>query len=264
MLIDWFTIVAQVINFLVLVALLKRFLYGPIIKAMDEREANIAASLQEAEEKVVEARQEAEVYRQQQAELAEQREALLAEARTEAEARRHELMNQARAEVAETRTKWYEAIQHEKDAFLQDLRRLAGQQVFAIVRRTLTDLANADLEQQVIEVFLARIQKLDERERAAIAKSIHESGQKVVIQSAFDIPPKARSRVIKTVRDQIGDKIEVKFEKAPDLICGLALKGHNYKMTWSLERYWEELEASLAAAMEGELMGKGREVVIGD
>ena len=35
---DWFTVIAQIINFLILVALLKRFLYGPIIRAMERRE----------------------------------------------------------------------------------------------------------------------------------------------------------------------------------------------------------------------------------
>ena len=43
MLIDWFTVAAQAINFLILVLLLRRFLYGPIVKAMDDREAAINA-----------------------------------------------------------------------------------------------------------------------------------------------------------------------------------------------------------------------------
>jgi F-type H+-transporting ATPase subunit b len=37
MLIDWFTVGAQVLNFLILVWLLKRFLYGPILDAIDAR-----------------------------------------------------------------------------------------------------------------------------------------------------------------------------------------------------------------------------------
>ena len=63
MLIDWFTVIAQIINFLVLVALLKRFLYGRIIKAMDQREEKIAFRLADAERKRNEAEQEAQAYR---------------------------------------------------------------------------------------------------------------------------------------------------------------------------------------------------------
>ena len=40
--VDWITTIAQIINFLVLVYLLKRFLYGPIVSAMIHREAHIA------------------------------------------------------------------------------------------------------------------------------------------------------------------------------------------------------------------------------
>ena len=51
MLIDWFTVVAQIVNFLVLVALLKHFLYGRLVEAIDAREKRIAARLAEADEK---------------------------------------------------------------------------------------------------------------------------------------------------------------------------------------------------------------------
>ena len=43
MLIDGFTVGAQVLNFLILVWLMKRFLYQPILDAIDAREQRIAA-----------------------------------------------------------------------------------------------------------------------------------------------------------------------------------------------------------------------------
>ena len=45
MLIDWFTVAAQAVNFLILVWLLKRFLYKPVLAAIDEREKRIATQL---------------------------------------------------------------------------------------------------------------------------------------------------------------------------------------------------------------------------
>ena len=62
MLINWFTVVAQIVNFLILVFLLKYFLYDRVIRAMDQREQRIQQRLQEAEEKKQEAEQEAEAY----------------------------------------------------------------------------------------------------------------------------------------------------------------------------------------------------------
>src|SRR5665647_1757282 len=56
--INWFTVIAQIINFLILVWLLKRFLYKPILKAIDEREEKIAAQIKDAEAKDVTAKKE--------------------------------------------------------------------------------------------------------------------------------------------------------------------------------------------------------------
>ena len=81
MAIDWFTVGAQVINFLVLVYLLKRFLYGPIIRAMDRREQAIIARLGDAETQVRATTREKELYTARRQELEDEREALMEEAR---------------------------------------------------------------------------------------------------------------------------------------------------------------------------------------
>ena len=122
MLIDWFTVIAQIINFLVLIALLKRFLYDRIIKAMDQREEKIASRLAEAERNRKEAEQEAEAYQKKNRELDEKRQEMLSQAKEEVEVKRKELMKKARDEVDQVQARWREAIQREKDSFLQDLR----------------------------------------------------------------------------------------------------------------------------------------------
>jgi len=67
--IDWLTVAAQVVNFLILVYLLKRFLYKPVIAAMDRREARIRDRLEKAREREQEAQSRAESYESAQAEL---------------------------------------------------------------------------------------------------------------------------------------------------------------------------------------------------
>ena len=58
--IDWFVFFAQIVNFLILVWLLKKFLYSRIIKAIDDREAKITATFEEAEKSRGEAQHAAE------------------------------------------------------------------------------------------------------------------------------------------------------------------------------------------------------------
>jgi F-type H+-transporting ATPase subunit b len=103
---DWFTTVAQIVNFLILVALLKRFLYGPIVRAMDSRAAHIAARVREAEDKLAVAEQQTTLYHDRLHELDARRDALLMQAREEAEAQRQHLLEQARQDVQQAQARW--------------------------------------------------------------------------------------------------------------------------------------------------------------
>ena len=96
MLADWFTIVAQALNFLILVWLMKRFLYKPILHAIDEREKRIAKELANADAKKAEAQKEHDEFQHKNAEFDQQRAALLSKATDEAQAERQRLLDEAR------------------------------------------------------------------------------------------------------------------------------------------------------------------------
>ena len=101
--IDWFVFFAQIVNFLILVYLLKRFLFGRIIAAMDGREARLAADLADAERMKEEAGQAAEGAREQARMWNERYEEMVRQAANEVEAQRKELTNKARTDVDELR-----------------------------------------------------------------------------------------------------------------------------------------------------------------
>src|SRR5208282_2974056 len=96
MLIDWFTVGAQALNFLILVWLMRRFLYKPVLHAIDEREKRIAAELADAAAKKAEAAKERDEFQHKQAEFDQQRAALLKQATDEAAVERHRLLDVAR------------------------------------------------------------------------------------------------------------------------------------------------------------------------
>ena len=244
--IDFFTLGAQIINFLVLVLLLRHFLYRRVVKAMDEREARIDSRLKEAQERKKEAEQEAESYRKKNQELLDRDEELLAKAREEADIWRKKLEENARIEVEENKARWYEAVERQKEAFLIDLRRRAGEQTYIIVRRVLKDLANDDLERQIINTFIKLLANLEDDEKEAIKAF----DQGIIIRSAFEIPEIMRRMVEETVRDQIGNDSSIRFETAPDLICGIELHARDRQITWSLASYLDALEEDISRALE--------------
>jgi F-type H+-transporting ATPase subunit b len=81
MLIDWFTVVAQIVNFVILLWLMKRFLYQPILSAIDARESRIAAELSEAATKLAEAEAKREVFQRKNDEIDHQRSEVCCETR---------------------------------------------------------------------------------------------------------------------------------------------------------------------------------------
>jgi F-type H+-transporting ATPase subunit b len=256
--IDWFIFFSQIVNFLILAYLLKRFLYGRIITAIDERENAIVARFDEAERLKNEARQAAEAYDKKYRSLQERSEEMLNQAQKVAEARRTELMDEARQEVEQIRQGWIETIEREKISFLQDLRRRAGSQIYAIARTALSELADAELERKIADVFLTRLRNLDGTEGQAIRESMGKTGSEITIQSAFEIPPDIRQRISETLKPYLTDGAGIGYETLGDVISGIEMRVAGYKIAWSLNEYLETLEESFSQALQMEAMKKGR------
>ena len=247
---DWFTLVAQIINFLLLVWLLKRFLYGRIIRAMNEREAKIASRLEEAARQRASAEQEAELFRAKNREFEDNRDQMLARAKKEAEAHRRQLMEAARLDTEKAQAEWLETLAREREGLLQNFRERLGQEVFALARRGLKELADANLEEQILKVFVERLQALDPAERGAIVAAVRDADREVEIRTAFPVSPEARERLSLSLRQTLDDSIEVRFITVSELICGIELRTHSHRFAWSLDSYLEGLEASLFEALD--------------
>ncbi|MBI1314319.1 F0F1 ATP synthase subunit B [bacterium] len=250
MTIDWFTYVAQIINFLLLVWLLKRFLYGPIVNAMDAREQQIATRIQAATTAQEEARQQSREYRQQIDELQHTREELLAAAGRDVDLWKQEHIQQARHEVDQARTEWLKSLGREREAFLQELRRRAGRQVHTMAGHVLTKLCDAPLELRVIDAFATRLQQVEDTRRAAIADSIRNSHHRVLVETAFDLTDAGQEQIRNLIHNHLTDGVEIDFRTVPELICGIELKAAGYKVAWSVGESLQTLEEDFAHALD--------------
>jgi len=272
--IDWFTFVAQLINFAVLLVLLQRFLYRPIARAMAEREANLAAEFEKAAQQAEAARQEAALFHEKRAELETQRTALLDEARQEAAERRRELVQAARAEADALARSWRAEIEREKARFLMDLRRRVSHEVFRIARQTLADVAQADLETEIANVLIARLEN-DAQDALPAGLLQRAPPTHITIRSAFPLPDNVQRRLTQASRRlvaQMSDpapeptqrsaepaqnahngavpNVTIGFDVAPDLISGIELQTSDYRISWSVRDYLDTLEANVLDTFE--------------
>lgn len=246
MLIDWFTVVAQIVNFLILLFLLHRFLYQPILKTIDKRQDQMQARWDAAEEEKAKAEVAAQEHRQAQRELAAQREQLLDDTHAEAEEMRHRELQQAREEVAHKRQEWQDALANEQESLLADLQAEFGQQMIAIVRRVLRDVANADLEQQTVHAFQQKLQTLDDETRRAIAEAFDHPEQPVTVQTSYDLPAASQEALRQTLRDtHLLNGQAIHFERSPDLLFGIRLQNDAYDLAWNAEDYLQDLEKTM-------------------
>ena len=172
MLIDWFTVGAQALNFIILVWLLKRFLYKPILNAVDAREKQIAAELADADAKEAEAIKERDEFLHKNEEFDQQRAALLSKATEEAKAERQRLLDDARKAADAWSAKRQEALRSDANTLNQAIRRRTQQEVFDIARKALKDLATTSLEECMTEVLTQRLRAMDGNVKDALGAAL--------------------------------------------------------------------------------------------
>jgi F-type H+-transporting ATPase subunit b len=249
--IDWFTLVAQIINFALLVFLLNHFLYGPITRAMAKRESGIAARLEAAEQQERDAQLEMDRYRNLSNELEHQREVLFEQARAESEETRKSLIDDARTEIQSRRVDWQESLRREQEALIKLVRQRASQQVIAASRGALAELADADLEEQTMATFLTRLDELPQNQIDELKSEAQENDHAKVL-TAFEISPAWQTRIHETLSERFSLK-QISFVAAPDLVCGIELHVGGCKIGWSMQEYLESLSDELQGLLRSEV-----------
>jgi F-type H+-transporting ATPase subunit b len=242
--INWFTVIAQAINFLILVWLLKRFLYKPILHAIDAREQGIATQLAQAEAKKAEAQQDRDDFQHKNEVFDQERAALLKKAADEAKAERERLLDEARKDADALRAKRQDALRNEQRNLNKAIIRWTQKEVFAITRKTLADLATTSLEERMGEVFVHRVRALTGAAREQLATAFQTSNHTVSVHSAFDLPPAQRTAIESAVQETFALDAHVQFETAPELVCGIELSTNGHKIAWSIADYLATLEKS--------------------
>lgn len=241
MAIDWFTVLAQAINFLVLVWLLKRFLYHPILNALDARELRIAKTLADAADKEKQAQQERDLFLHKNQQLDQQSEKLLQTATTAANAEARRLLEKARQVAADLCVQQQATFQKQQQSLSAELTKKTQQEVFAITRKTLKDLADIGLEEQILRVFLSQLDELDENSKATFISALSKNNT-VLVRTTFALQPALQSALSKALTESFATSITIRFETDPDVVSGIELYIDGQKLAWSIAQYIDSLE----------------------
>ena len=247
---DWFTVAAQIVNFLILVWLLKKFLYKPVLNAMEKREARIAARIQEATESRLAAEAEKSRYQALQEEEQEHAAEEMRKAKQEAENYKHELMEQARADVEASRSAWLAALEKEKMAFVSETSRLVVEQFGRFANLVFADLAGQNLEERIVEVFWRQVESLPENDIDRMRDGVVAEDGSVLLTTAFALSDDQRRDMTERVSGLLKQDVEVLFEQDEGLVSGVSLEAGGRKMSWNIRYFLDDFQTYLITTLE--------------
>ena len=250
MLIDWYTVGAQALNFLILVWLMKRFLYKPVLAAIDVREKRIAKEIADADAKKADAQKEHEEFQHKNEEFDQQRAALLSKATDEAKAERKRLLDEARKAADALTAKRQDSLRNDAQNLNQAIIRRTQGEVFAIARKALTDLATTSLEERLVDVFTRRLRAMDGQAKSDLANALRTASGTALVRSAFDLPPEQRATIQNALNEAFSADIHLRFETAPDLVSGIELTANGQKVAWSIADYLASLEKDVGELLK--------------
>jgi len=247
--IDWFTVIAQSINFVILLWLLKRFLYQPIVDGLDAREAKIADVLNDADKSKTQAHKLQSDYAQKLASIEKKRSEMLTIAKEEADAERQHLLDAAHVAADDMLRKRLAALQHDLHNLKHDIMLKSVDEVYALCRKILAELADADLDVLLFNKLLQRLQTLDNKQITELQHALSRTDNAVLVRSVFELSQGQKDSLIQCLQQIIQADhqatIALNFSLLPNLISGIELSVSGWKIPWSMHNYLAQLQQHL-------------------
>ena len=248
--IDFFTLCAQIINLLILLFLLKKFLYLPILKVLEERKA-----LLENEYKVAEiARKKAEVLeksaQEKYSEIEHEKQKILAQSHEKADVLEQKLTAEAEQEFKKARQKWKDKLVSEQSTFDLALQNLIAEYFQKFATGALDQMADISLNELFLNKLMQKISAQKQDKKSEFVRDFLVSGELELV-SAENLDAKTKQRFKDFIQKEfmLTENPKIKFSTDKNLICGVVLKNKEQMIEWNLAEYISEFSNNLNTAV---------------
>ena len=249
--IDWITVLAQIINLIVLAIILKKLLYKPILNMIDQRQALIDGEMRKAQEAAQKAKEDADIYAEQIRRFKADKQARLQQVENEAKALQINLTTEIKKNFAERKKQWESHLSQEKDAFNRELRDKIAQQFVVLARQVFKDMANTSLQEQMQACFLKKLEKMSKKTGQKLTQAaLKEKQIKVILALPYT------TQQIRTLKAQIRKtlhlptSVRIATETKTKDICGLSLFIKDECVNWTLSDYLDTLTHNVNVNLE--------------
>ena len=217
---DWSTFFLEIINFLILVWILKRFLYHPILGVVAKRRAGIEKAMADARRVEAEAGELKQRSERELAQWEEEKEAAQARLREELAAERERLMSELETSVAEERERRRVLDERRQSDFKRAVEEQGIEQGAAFSARLLSRVATPELEARLYALLLEDLRGLRAEDRRAVADAAVTPGLQLKVQSAFALDAARRAELEQVLAEMAGRTLPVEYGENQELVAG--------------------------------------------
>lgn len=245
--IKWFEIIAQVINFFILLFLLYKLFYKPVIKSMEDRQQRIRDIQNEADGKMKEADTLIETYKQKLAEWEETKEIQMAEAVKEVQEKKEALIQAYKEEAEQKRKAFFNEVTEEEDRFLHEVRKALGKSAVTIASEILRTISKEALSKKIFESFMEKIQSLDQE---ILQEEIGSTEDRIILLSAKPLIKSQKDQLEKILSEKLNTFGEITYEVDENLIQGFELNFRSLTVHTNIKHYLGEAEQNIQKILE--------------
>ena len=231
--IDWTTFLLEIVNFLALLWILKRFLYQPVLATLAERRAGIARTLGEASEKEARATTLQSQFESRLADWEQEKAAARTAFDAEMAAERGRQLDLLSHDLAAERDRSAAVEAYARETLRRELAAQADKQARQFASALLTRLACPEVEARLVDVFIEELAGLPDA-RLATLKAAHNGHGQAVVTSAYPLSDAQRERIASTIGARLELPGRVEFGIDASLLAGLRVSLGAWQMDCSL------------------------------
>jgi F0F1-type ATP synthase membrane subunit b/b' len=246
--INWFEVTAQIINFFLILFILQKLLYKPVLRAMAERQRRTLEAQVQADNKMSDANKLVASYESKVADIEGEKRKILDDAKVQAEETKDALLEKYRNEAESKRKAYLKEIEDEKYNFTLNLRKSLGANAIKIASHLLASISSKELEDEVFGRFIDNLKDLSH----SIPNFDSLEEETVTIHSYRDLSH-GEKQVIETVLQDYGDIIRtINYQKDPRLILGYELNLDTYTVHANIENYLNIVEKEIIENLDAD------------
>lgn len=220
---NWPTFVLEIVNFLILIWILKRFLYKPVLAAIARRKSAIDKTLADAKARQEDARALEEQYRNRLATWEAEKEQMRMDVQGEIGAQREKMMAALRESLAQEREK-ARAVEQKRlndlEARAEEVSRTKGAQFTA---KLLTRFLSPEMESRIVTLVLEDIPQLPPQQMHAIRTAVQGGERSIKIISAFPLDLTQRDALARGIHTVVQDHVAIDFKEDSRLLAGVRI-----------------------------------------